>query len=138
EVVGLAYSLQIQGDPEPVPEISLPARVEAGPEAGAPAPRFTDWTMFGGDAIELRFVRGSFSKPGPATAWFRLKTAVVDGEPVSQLQRAMAAADFGNGISAAVSWDDFTFVNPELTVFLLREPEGAWIANDAMTAIDQG
>ena len=62
----------------------------------------------------------------------------MDGEPVSQLQRAMAAADFGNGISAAVSWDDFTFVNPELTVFLLREPEGAWIANDAMTAIDPG
>jgi hypothetical protein len=48
----------------------------------------------------------------------------------------MAAADFGNGISAAVSWDDFTFVNPELTVFMLREAEGDWIGNDAVTAID--
>ena len=48
----------------------------------------------------------------------------------------MAAADFGNGISSAVSWDEFTFVNPELTVFLLRQPEGEWVANDAITAID--
>jgi hypothetical protein len=50
----------------------------------------------------------------------------------------MAAADFGNGISAAVGWDDYTFVNPELTVYFLRQPEGQWIGNDAVTAIDPG
>jgi hypothetical protein len=37
-----------------------------------------------------------------------------------------------------VRWDQFTFVNPELTVFMLREPEGDWIGNDAITAIDPG
>jgi hypothetical protein len=63
---------------------------------------------------------------------------VVDGEETTQLQRTMAAADFGNGISSAVRWDQFTFVNPELTVFLLREPQGDWIGNDAVTAIDPG
>jgi hypothetical protein len=29
-------------------------------------------------------------------------------------------------------------VNPELTVFLLREPQGEWVGNDAVTAIDPG
>ena len=68
----------------------------------------------------------------------RLRVPIVEGEPATQLQRAMAAADFGNGISAAVDWDDYTFVNPELTVYFLRLPEGEWIGNDAATAIEPG
>lgn len=138
DVVCMAYALQIQGDPEPVPEVPLRGRAPARAETGEPAPRLTSYTMFGGDAIDIRFVEGRFREPGPATAWFRLKVAVVEGDPVTQLQRTMAAADFGNGISSAVGWDDFTFVNPELTVFLLRDAEGEWIANDAVTAIDPG
>jgi hypothetical protein len=138
EVVCFAYALQIQGDPEPVPEVPLAGHIDEPPEAGEPAPRFTEYRMFGGDGIEVNFVRGGFNEPGPATAWFRLRVPIVEGEPVSQLQRTMAAADFGNGISAAVHWDDFTFVNPELTVFILREPRGEWIGNDAVTAIDPG
>jgi hypothetical protein len=138
ETVCFAYALQIQGGDVPVPEIPLQGRIAEPPEAGTPGPRFSEARMFAGDGIEARFVRGQLREPGPGTAWFRLRVPVVAGEETSQLQRAMAAADFGNGISSAVSWDDFTFVNPELTVFLLRQPEGAWIGNDAVTAIDPG
>jgi hypothetical protein len=136
EIVCMGYALQIQGDGGEIPAIPLRARIDQPPEAGEPAPRFTDYTMFGGDAMEIRFVKGRFRESGPATAWFRLKVAVLDGEPVTQLQRTMAAADFGNGISSELAWDRFTFVNPELTVFTLREAEGEWIGNDAVTAID--
>jgi hypothetical protein len=138
EIVCFAYALQLQGDPEPVPEVPLCGQIPLGPEEGEPAARFTEYTMFGGDGVDVHFVNGAFFEPGPATAWFRLKVPVVDDEPPTPLQRAMAAADFGNGISAAVSWDHFTFVNPELTVFLLRDAEGDWIGNDAVTAIDPG
>ena len=138
DVVCFGYALQIQGDPEPVPEVPLCGQIPLGPEQGEDAPRFTDYSMFGGDAVEVRFVKGGFFEAGPATAWFRLKVPVVGDEPPSPLERAMAAADFGNGISAAVDWDNFTFVNPELTVFMLRQPQGEWIANDAVTAIDPG
>jgi hypothetical protein len=65
-----------------------------------------------------------------------MRVPIVAGEPVSPLQRAVAAADFGNGISASVSWDDYSFVNPELTVYLLREPAGEWVGLDSRTAID--
>ena len=138
EIVCFAYALQIQGEPEPVPEVPLGGRITQGPEAGTDAPNFTGYRMFAGDGIEVSFVKGALTEPGPATAWFRLRVPVVDGEQTTQLQRAMAAADFGNGISSAVRWDDFTFVNPELTVFLLREPVGEWIGNEAVTAIDPG
>jgi hypothetical protein len=138
QTVCFAYALQIQGGEDAVPSIPIEGRIEAGPDQGKPAPNFTGYTMFPGDGIDVSFVKGHLTKPGPGTAWFRLRTPVVEGEPTTQLQRTMAAADFGNGISSAVSWDDFTFVNPELTVFLLREPEGDWIGNDAVTAIDPG
>jgi hypothetical protein len=136
ETVCFAYALQLQGDPEPVPEVPLHGSMPKPPEESTLTPRFTPYTMFGGDGVEVRFAEGQFQEPGPAAAWFQLRVPVVDGEPITPLQRTMAAADFGNGISAAVSWDDFTFVNPELTVFMLREAEGDWIGNDAVTAID--
>ena len=138
EVVSFAYSLQIQGDPEPVPEVALCGAIAQGPESTAETPGFTRYRMFAGEGVEVRFVKGALLEPGPATAWFRLRGPVIEGEPITPLQRVMAAADFGNGISSAVRWDEFTFVNPELTVFLLREPEGEWIANDAVSAIDPG
>lgn len=139
ETVCYAYALQIQRGEEPVPDIPIVAEpLTKGPSEGEPPPNFTGYAMFPGDGIEVSFTKGHLTKPGPATAWFRLRVPVVEGEPITPLQRTMAAADFGNGISSAVRWDQFTFVNPELTVFLLREPEGDWVGNDAVTSIDPG
>src|SRR4051794_11596791 len=103
DVVCFAYALQLTRGEEPMPEVPLVARrIEAGPETGTPPGNFTGYRMFAGDGIEVSFVKGKLTEPGPATAWFRLPGEVVEGEPVTQLQRAMAAADFGNGISSAV------------------------------------
>ena len=43
------------------------------------------------------------------------------------MQRAAAAADFGNGVSRGLDAEQFLFINPELTVHLVREPIGEWI-----------
>ena len=40
------------------------------------------------------------------------------------LQRVAAAADFGNGVSRVLSWETHMFINPELTVHLLRPAVG--------------
>jgi hypothetical protein len=72
---------------------------------------------------------------GAAAAWFRLRMPVVEGEEPSPLQRTVTAADFANGLSWVLPWDDWLFVNTELTVHLAREPEGEWIGLDARTAI---
>ena len=90
--------------------------------------------MFAPDAIEIRFVAGAFGG-GPATAWFRLRHAIVAGEEPSALQRLAAAGDFGNGISATLSWDDYVFINPDLTLYVEREPVGEWIALQSRTII---
>ncbi|MGH2928047.1 MAG: thioesterase family protein, partial [Solirubrobacteraceae bacterium] len=84
--------------------------------------------MFATDAMDIRFVEGAFLELGAATAWFRLRQPLVRGRPVSPLERLMAAADFGNGIAGVISWESHVFINPDLTVYVEREPEGEWVA----------
>ena len=55
------------------------------------------------------------------------------------MQRAAAAADFGNGVSWVLPFDDWIFLNPDLTLHLARPPQGEWIGLDALTLpSDQG
>jgi hypothetical protein len=136
DVLRATATLLRRGDvdlPAPEPATPLP-----GPETGAPG----RWR--GGDekegfhltAMDLRFVRGDWSK-GPATGWFRLAMPLVAGEEPSPLQRAVAAADFGNGLSRTLGFDTHLFVNTDLTVHLHREPQGEWVALDARTELDR-
>jgi hypothetical protein len=125
-------------------EVELPASTKIvdapipGPQAGTPA----HWT--GGDetagfhltAIELRFARGDWSH-GPALGWFRLRMPLVADEAPSPLQRAVAFADFGNGLSRALDFRTHVFVNTDLTVHLHREPTTEWVALDARTDLDR-
>jgi hypothetical protein len=85
--------------------------------------------------MEIRFARGAFAEVGPAFAWFRLRVPLVAGEPTSALQRLAAAGDFGNGIATAVSWSTHVFINPDLTIYVEREPRGEWIGLDATTRV---
>lgn len=90
--------------------------------------------MFALDAIEIRFVAGAFGG-GPSTAWFRLLRPIVAGETPSGLQRLAAAGDFGNGTSAILSWDDYLYINADLTLYIERAPAGEWICLESETRI---
>ncbi len=115
------------------------AAVPPGPEAGAASDMQAPYRpMFSPDAVEMRFVCGAFGERGPSTAWFRLRRPLVRGEVASPLQRLAAAADFGNGISATLSWDDWVFINPDLTLYVERQPSGEWICLQARTRIAAG
>ncbi len=108
---------------------------QAGPEAGQPAELKAPFRpMFALDSVEIRFVAGAWGQ-GPCTAWFRLRRPLVSGETPSALQHLAAAGDFGNGISAALSWDDYLFINPDLTLYVEREPVGEWICLESETRI---
>jgi len=85
-------------------------------------------------AMDGRFVTGSFLEPGPAVAWVRMRHPLVAGEEPSPLIRALIAADSGNGISSALDFRHWTFVNVDLTVHLSRMPAGEWVCLDSVTA----
>jgi hypothetical protein len=86
-----------------------------------------------GMAMDIVPARGEIGALGPAAMWFRLAVPVVAGEVPSPLMRVAAAADFGNGISAVASWDEHTFINPDLTIYVHRPAVGEWIGLDAVT-----
>ncbi len=125
----------LPGATEPIapPDQPAPAPPPAAARAGGAPPG--EGPMFGGDAVETRWVRGHWSEPGPATAWMRLAVPLVAGRAVTPVERAAAVADFGNGVSAALDWATHSFVNPDLTVHLDRDPEGEWICLEAVTRI---
>jgi hypothetical protein len=99
-----------------------------GPAQVAPSRFPSEDRLFPGDGIEIRFVAGGFFDLGPATAWFSLRMPVLAGETPSPLQRMAAAADFPNGMSTELDWSRYVFINPDLTLYVEREPIGDWIA----------
>jgi hypothetical protein len=125
------------GTPEmtgPVPGVD--ATAVPGPDDGysSPAP-MAAYRAFHNAGAQLQYVAGVFSGRGPATVWVRLAVPVVPGEDPTPLQRAVAAADFGNGVSSELDFDHYVFVNPDLTVYLHRPAVGEWICLDASTRI---
>ncbi len=84
-------------------------------------------------AMEYRFVRGAFVEPGPAIVWMRMRHPLLAGEKPTPLQRVLTAADSGNGVSATLDWARYLFINVDLSVHLVRMPEGEWVGLDAIT-----
>jgi hypothetical protein len=134
-----AVALRIRRTPADAPLAQPePGPTFAGPEGAPVAPSLIEGRVGITSAVELRAVKGSALEPGPATYWFRVTAPLVDDEPITPLDRALIAADFGNGISSVLSIDRHVFINPDLTVHLHRLPAGEWVANDARTWLDPG
>jgi hypothetical protein len=112
-----------------------PPAPETGREDPFPAPAGQD-EGFHLSAMEIRFVDGTDFSLGPARTWFRFARPLIDDAPASPLARAVAAADFGNGVSRIVDFDRYLFVNTDLTVHLHREPAGEWVLLDARTRLE--
>ena len=108
-----------------------------GPEAGEESDFFPTGEPVGyHTGMEYRFVTGGFLEPGPATVWMRMRVPLVEGEEPTPLQRVLVAADSGNGVSAALDWRRYIFINTDLSVHLMREPGGHWVCLDAVTHVD--
>lgn len=90
------------------------------------------------DAVEWRFAEGGFFETGPAVLWARLAAAVVPGEEPSPLQRVAAVVDSASGVSSELSFAEYSFANVDLTMHLLRVPDGEWTCVDAATTIGAG
>jgi len=135
--VATASLVAIRNAPIPAPEQPV-AVVPPPPERGNP-PTFTSggtYEALHNTGVEHSFVAGSMEQPGPATDWIRLRVPLVEGEPVHPIERVAVAADFGNGVSRIVEFEQLLFINPDLTIHVHRLPEGEWVCLDARTRIE--
>jgi hypothetical protein len=100
-----------EGTPgHPAPQAPKP--VEESPVVKIP---FVDEGFGYADLVENRLAAGNFFN-GPCAAWFRLSHPLVKGEEPSPYQRVAVAADSGNGISAALDFAKYLFVNSDFTI----------------------
>jgi hypothetical protein len=114
--------LPCEGPQESIPQPS-PGRSASGDEG------------FHLTGMEIRYGGGTRFGGGRSMAWFRLAGPLVAGEETDPAGRAIAAADFSNGISHVLDFSTHLFVNTDLTVTLLRDPDGPWVLIDARTRI---
>ena len=115
----------LAGEPLPPPEDGEPLPLYVSPERG----------MFYPDGAEIRRVGGALGS-GHIVVWIRLHGDLLPGEPPSPLARTAVAADFANGVSFLLPFEQWLFANTELTIHLYRRPEGEWIGLDARTVSD--
>src|SRR3954447_26074698 len=118
--------LTAQGE-SPVDPFSKPPAGDAGPETGTPPPAFVQqWSRYFQN-VSVRLIEGALEKPGPAAAWMRLDVPMVGGEANTPLLQAVQAADFASGVGQIVDMREWTFINPEISLYFFRPPEGEWI-----------
>ncbi len=122
-------------------DLGLPAGLssdEPPPAAATGKPSLPSWDLepeklaFHSHGVEHRFVGGAFDQAGPGIDWVKLAVPVVAGEEIVPMARVMAAADFGNGVSWELDRrDGYSFINPDLTVYVNRLAVGESVAIQA-------
>jgi hypothetical protein len=144
ELICRAGALRLQAigpDLPELPEGTTATATMPGPQEGRPV-RFAlnqevDEASFAASGMEMRWLDDP-KQLGPGRVWMRLRHPLVDQQPASPLARLAATADFANGISASLPFEEFLFINADLHVHLHRPPRGEWIGIDARTLLEAG
>jgi len=90
---------------------------------------------FHSHSVVHRSPDNALSGGGPATDWIRVDANLHAEVPLSPFERVVCAADFTNGISSSLPFEDYTFVNADLTVHVFRFPVDEWVQIDAVTNV---
>lgn len=80
--------------------------------------------------VETRYPEGHNSSPGPTTLWLKTVPLLADETP-SPFQRICPLADCGNAFARNAEPDVVTFLNPDLTIMLHRDPVGEWLGSQS-------
>jgi hypothetical protein len=123
--------------PNGLPGHPLPLAPKALDESQPAVFPFEDERLGYSDLVEVRVARGAFFK-GPSAVWLRMLHPLLDNEEPSVYQRVAVMADSCNGISSILDMKQYSFVNPDLTINLLRRPLGEWFCLDARTHLGPG
>jgi hypothetical protein len=141
ELICRASALRIQPVPAGLPIAGQgPAEAMPGPEQGKVV-EFSLNKAAGASLATTGMEMSWLSDPwsvGPGRVWMRLRQPILPDEPATALVRLVATADFGNGVSAELPFEEYLFINADLTIHLWREPKGEWIGLDARTLLVSG
>jgi len=139
--VARARVLRLRRMPTPIPDGAVGGSLAPPPTPRSARPSPASWAgrdaSFHADACEHRVVEGAWGEVGPCLDWVRLRVPLLPDTPATPFARVAAAADFGNGIGAALPFERFRFLNADLTIHLHRLPEGDAVALEAETFLGE-
>ena len=78
-------------------------------------------------AIELDRVSGGAGSGPTAVTWYRARVPLVAGSAMTPLERLALFADFTSASSLYLDAREYSAINPDVSVQLLRPPVGEWI-----------
>jgi Thioesterase-like superfamily len=117
--------------------LAAAAAAAAGSPVPADLPAPQPQRFFGGDtdsdwgygrAIEWRMISGGFNRyDGTGDVWTRVRIPLIAGRPLDGLARFAVVADSANGLSAPLSFSEWLFIPPGVSMHLHRYPVGEWV-----------
>ena len=98
------------------------------------AAEWIGWECFDSLAVAVRRFKGEGLAAGSMGLWLRLLVPVIEGEPNSPIQQVAAAADYGSSsLNGRLPYREWSFMNTDLCLHLVREPVGRWIGLSSQT-----
>lgn len=106
-----------------------------GPQDGTERPLPPSWKGGYVHAVEWRWIKGAVLESGPAVVWMRSTVPLLPGEELRGVPLLMTCVDSASGASAILDPAEWSFMNTDLTVHVIREPVGEWVCVEAETTL---
>ena len=113
-------------------EVGAGPGIAVWPEPESLAPydfSFFPWEEGYHRAISLRIAHGGWGRT-PIGVWATVDARIVSGRPTSPWEQLVCLADAQSGMGVPLEPGRWTFVNPDLSVWAIRPPEGRWVGFD--------
>ena len=85
-------------------------------------------------AVDIRMAYGTWGAT-PVGVWARPRMALVAGRDTLPLERLVTLADAQSGMGPPLDPMLYTFINPDMSAYLARVPEGEWFGFDISSTV---
>lgn len=108
------------------------------PPLGEVSPPHKMWGAGYVNAMEWRVSEGDLSTAGPTTVWARPLVNLIDDEPARGAELVALLADAASGVSALADPRELAFLNTDLSLHIVREPQGeaVWMHAESFLSDD--
>ena len=105
------------------PEAAMPSGSPGVPETRARFPRATGFN----ETVDIREASSGIPAWAAKAVWFRIERPFLAGRETSPLMRAAATGDYCNGFGSSLNFEEWTYINADLTLHFARDPVGEWM-----------
>ncbi|MEZ5954617.1 MAG: thioesterase family protein [Hyphomonas sp.] len=78
-------------------------------------------------AVEMREAPSGPVASAARHVWFHIERPFFDDRATTPLMRAAATGDYCNGFGSPLDFEEWTYINADLTLHFAREPVGEWM-----------